>query len=301
VIEDKNWARQLIDYLKAYLWYGVIFSYCRFRGSIGMSEIGKKIRLDRIMNRNTQRTVIIPLDHGVSIGPVAGLLDMKSIVNQIAEGGANAVVEHKGIIGSGYRGFGKDIGLILHLSASTNLGPDPNYKVQVASVEEAIQLGADAVSLHVNIGSETEPEQLATLGRTARDCKQWGMPLIAMMYPRGPKISNPFDMTTVMHVARVGAELGADIIKTNYTGSIDSFKEVVKGCTVPVVMAGGPKANTDKEFCEMVYDSIKAGGAGVAAGRNVFQHENPTKIVRVLVGIVHENLDPETALSKYMK
>ena len=266
-----------------------------------MSEIGKKIRLDRIMNRNTQRTVIIPLDHGVSIGPVAGLLDMRSIVNQIAEGGANAVVEHKGIIGSGYRGFGKDIGLILHLSASTNLGPDPNCKVQVASVEEAIKLGADAVSLHVNIGSETEPEQLVTLGRTARDCEQWGMPLIAMMYPRGPKISNSCDMTTVMHVARVGAELGADIIKTNYTGSIDSFKEVVKGCPVPVVMAGGPKTNTDKEFCEMVYDSIKAGGAGVAAGRNVFQHENPTKIVRVLVGIVHENLDLETALSKYMK
>jgi len=266
-----------------------------------MSEIGKKIRMDRIMNRNTQRTVIIPLDHGVSIGPVAGLLDMKSIVNQVAEGGANAVVEHKGIIGSGYRGFGRDIGLILHLSASTNLGPDPNCKVQVASIKEAIQLGADAVSLHVNIGSETEPEQLATLGRTTRDCKEWGMPLIAMMYPRGPKISNPFDMTTVMHVARVGAELGADIIKTNYTGTIDSFKEVVKGCTVPVVMAGGPKANTDKDFCQMVYDSIKAGGAGVAAGRNVFQHENPTKIVRVLVGIVHENLDPETALSKYMK
>jgi fructose-bisphosphate aldolase / 2-amino-3,7-dideoxy-D-threo-hept-6-ulosonate synthase len=191
--------------------------------------------------------------------------------------------------------------LILHLSASTNLGPDPNCKVQIASVDEAIKLGADAVSLHVNIGSETEAEQLAMLGRTARDCKEWSMPLIAMMYPRGPKISNPFDMTTVMHVARVGAELGADIIKTNYTGSIDSFKEVVRGCTVPVVMAGGPKTNTDKEFCEMVYDSIRAGGAGVAAGRNVFQHENPTKIVRVLCGIVHENLDPETALSKYMQ
>jgi fructose-bisphosphate aldolase/2-amino-3,7-dideoxy-D-threo-hept-6-ulosonate synthase len=271
------------------------------KGSLGMSEIGKKIRLDRIMNRNTQRTVIIPLDHGVSIGPVLGLLDMKKIVNQIAEGGANAVLEHKGIISTGYRGFGKDIGLILHISASTNLGPDPNCKVQVASVEEAIKLGADAVSLHVNIGSDTEAHQLATLGRVARDCKEWGMPLIAMMYPRGPKISDPYDMTTVMHVARVGAELGADIVKTNYTGSIDSFKEVVKGCPVPVVMAGGPKADTDKEFIEMVYGSIKGGGAGVAAGRNVFQHENPTKIVRVLCGIVHENLDPETALSKYMK
>ena len=268
---------------------------------VGMSEIGKRIRLDRIMNRNTQRTVIIPLDHGVSIGPVTGLLDMRTIVNQIAEGGANAVLEHKGIIKAGYRGFGKDIGLILHLSASTSLGPDPNCKVQVASVEEAAKLGADAVSLHINIGSETEADQLATLGRNAKVCEEWGMPLVAMMYPRGPKISNPFDMTLVMHAARVGAELGADIVKTNYTGSIDSFKEVVRGCGVPVVMAGGPKAKTDKEFCEMVYGSIRGGGAGVAAGRNVFQHKDPTKMVRVLCGIVHENMNPETALSNYMK
>ena len=266
-----------------------------------MSEIGKRIRLDRIMDRNTQRTVIIPLDHGVSLGPVAGLQDMKNIVNQIAEGGANAVLEHKGIIKAGYRGFGRDIGLILHLSASTNLGPDPNCKVQVASVEEAIKLGADAVSLHVNIGSETEAEQLETLGRNARVCEEWGVPLVAMIYPRGPKIANPYDKNLVKHAARVGAELGADIIKTNYTGSEESFKEVVDGCGVPVVMAGGPKAKTDKDFCDMVYGCITAGGAGVAAGRNVFQHKNPTKMVRVLCGIVHENLNPETALAKYMK
>jgi fructose-bisphosphate aldolase/2-amino-3,7-dideoxy-D-threo-hept-6-ulosonate synthase len=266
-----------------------------------MSEIGKKIRLDRIMNRNTQRTVLIPLDHGVTIGPVKGLWDMKSIVNKVAEGGANAVLEHKGIIRSGYRGFGLDIGLILHLSASTDLGPDPNTKVQVAEVEEAIKLGADAVSLHVNIGSVTEPQQLSTLGATAKACAEWGIPLLAMMYPRGPKISNQYDVKVVKHVARVGAELGADIVKTNYTGDLESFKEVVKGCPVPVVMAGGPKANTDEEFCKMVYDSIQAGGAGVAAGRNVFQHKNPTKMVQVLCGIVHENLDPKTALSKYMK
>jgi DhnA family fructose-bisphosphate aldolase class Ia len=93
--------------------------------------------------------------------------------------------------------------------------------------------------------------------------------------------------------------LGADIVKTNYTGNVDSFREVVKGCPVPVVMAGGPKAETDREFCEMVYGCIKAGGAGVAAGRNVFQHENPSMIVRVLCGIVHENLSAEESISKY--
>lgn len=266
-----------------------------------MTEIGKRIRLDRIMNRNTRRTVIIPMDHGLTLGPIKGLQDMRTIVNQVAEGGANAVLLHKGIIRAGYRGYGKDIGLIMHLSGSSSLGPDPDNKVLVADVIEAIKFGADAVSVHINVGSKTEPEQLKTLGTVAKICEDWGMPLLAMMYPRGEKIKNQFDVDVVKHAARIGAELGADIVKTNYTGSPETFREVVKGCPVPVVMAGGPKTKTDEEFCQMVYDSVKAGGSGIAAGRNVFQHQKPASMVRVLCGIVHEGLDVKNALEKYMK
>ncbi|MEM2093391.1 MAG: 2-amino-3,7-dideoxy-D-threo-hept-6-ulosonate synthase [Candidatus Bathyarchaeia archaeon] len=266
-----------------------------------MTEIGKRIRLDRIMNRNTRRTVIIPMDHGVTVGPINGLYDMKITVNKVAEGGANAVLLHKGIIRAGYRGYGKDIGLIMHMSGGTVLGPDPNTKVQVADVIEAIKLGADAVSIHINVGSKTEPDQLRLLGKTAKVCDEWGIPLLAMMYPRGEKIKNEYDVEAVKHAARVGAELGADIVKTNYTGNEDTFREVVKSCPVPVVIAGGPKTNTDEEFCRMVYHAVRAGAIGVAAGRNVFQHENPTDMVRVLCGIVHEGLEPEKALEKYMR
>jgi len=266
-----------------------------------MTEVGKRIRIDRIVNRDTRRTVIIPMDHGITVGPIKGLDDMKSIVNQVAEGGANAVLLHKGIIRAGYRGYGRDIGLIMHLSASTALGPDPNAKVQVADVTEALRLGADAISVHVNVGSKTEPEQIEFLGQTAKVCEDWGMPLLAMMYPRGEKIQNEYDVEVVKHAARIGAELGADIVKTNYTGSEDTFRDVVKGCLVPVVMAGGPKTKTDEEFCQMVYSSIRAGGSGVAAGRNVFQHRNPTKMIKVLCGITHEGLDVKAALTKYMK
>jgi len=268
---------------------------------MGMTEIGKRIRLDRIMNRNTRRTVIIPMDHGVTVGPIKGLHDMKSMVNLVAEGGANAVLLHKGIIRAGYRGYGKDIGLIMHMSGGTILGPDPNVKVQVAEVIEAIKLGADAVSIHINVGSKTEPEQLKLLGKTAKICEDWGMPLLAMMYPRGEKIKSEYDFEAVKHAARIGAELGADIVKTNYTGDEETFREVVKSCPVPVVIAGGPKTSTDEDFCRMVYHAIRAGAAGVAAGRNVFQHENPTKMVRVLCGIVHEGLDVKASLEKYMK
>ncbi len=245
--------------------------------------------------------MIVPMDHGITIGPVKGLYDMREIVNHVAEGGANAVLLHKGIITAGYRGYGKDIGLIMHLSGSTSLGPDPNDKVPVAEVEEAIKLGADAVSIHINVGSQTEPQQLMNLGRTAKTCEEWGIPLLAMMYPRGKKIEDQFDVEVVKHAARIGAELGADIVKTNYTGDSDSFREVIRGCPVPVIMAGGPKTETDEEFCKMVSGSIKAGGAGIAAGRNVFQHKHPTKMVKVLCGIVHEDLNVETALQKYMR
>ena len=265
-----------------------------------MTEIGKRIRIERIMSRDTGKTLIIPMDHGLTVGPIKGLQDMKTAVNQVAEGGANAVLLHKGIIRAGYRGHGKDIGLIMHLSGSTVLAPDPDDKVLVADVIEAIKLGADAVSVHINVGSKTEPSQLKVLGEVARTCEEWGMPLLAMMYPRGGKIKNQYDVEVVKHAARIGAELGADVVKTNYTGSEETFREVVKGCPVPVVMAGGPKTETEEEFCRMVYDSICAGGAGAATGRNVFQHESPPKMVRVLCAIVHEGLDVKTAIAKYM-
>ena len=124
------------------------------------------------------------------------------------------------------------------------------------------------------------------------------MPLLAMMYPRGAKVKDQYDVEVVAHAARVGAELGADMIKTNYTGSPDTFKTVVEGCPVPVIIAGGPKVETDEELLTMVSDAISVGGKGVAIGRNVFQHDNPTKIVRAIASIVHEKASVNEALTQ---
>jgi DhnA family fructose-bisphosphate aldolase class Ia len=121
------------------------------------------------------------------------------------------------------------------------------------------------------------------------------MPLLAMMYARGPNIKNEHDPDILAHIARLGAELGADVVKCNYTGDVESFKKVVKGCPVPVVIAGGPKAETDREVLEMVYGAMKAGGKGVSIGRNVFQHDNPTAMVQAIAKIVHENASVEEA------
>ena len=261
-----------------------------------MSYTGKAVRLERIMDRRTKRTIIVPMDHGMSVGPIKGIEDMAHTVDLVAEGGANAVLGHIGLPLFGHRRHGKDIGMILHLSASTSLSPDPNNKVLITPVEDAIRMGADAVSVHINIGAETECNMLQSLGITASRCREWGMPLLAMMYPRGKNINAENSAQYVKIAARAAAETGVDLVKTNYTGDIDSFREVTKGCPVPVLMAGGPRMETTEQILEMVYDSIEGGGSGVAIGRNVFQAEDPTKIVRAIAAIVHERCTVKEAL-----
>jgi predicted phospho-2-dehydro-3-deoxyheptonate aldolase len=260
--------------------------------------VGKRIRMERIMDRNSGKTVIVPMDHGVTLGPMPGLIDMRQTIDALAKGGVNAIVIHKGLVEAGHRRGGKDVGLIVHLSASTSLSPDPSAKVFVCSVEEAIRLGADAVSIHVNIGAGDERSMLHDLGLAAKEASHWGMPLLAMMYTRGPKIKNEYDVKVVKHAARVGAELGADIVKVVYTGSPESFHEVVEGCFVPVVIAGGEKMETDREILEMVKGSVMAGGAGVSIGRNVFQHRDPERIVRVIHKLVHNGFTVEEGLEE---
>ncbi len=249
--------------------------------------IGKEIRMQRIIDRNTGNTVIIPMDHGVTVGPIKGLENMKNTIDKVAEGGTNAILLHKGIVSVGHRTSGRDVGLVIHLSASTCLGPDPNHKVIACSVEEALKLGADAVSIHVNIGADDEAYMLKDMGKISRKCDEWGVPLLAMMYPRGKKIKDEKDVDVVKLAARVGAELGADIVKTNYTGSVKTFKQVVEGCPVPVIIAGGSKGN-ELSTLKMIEDAMQAGAKGVAMGRNSFQHPNPVKFVKAVCEVVHK-------------
>jgi len=258
--------------------------------------LGKGVRLERIFNRNTKRTIIVPMDHGVTVGPIYGLVDFKGTVNRVADGGANAVVMHKGLPRCTHRGYGRDIGLILHLSASTTLSPFPNAKTLVADVEDGLRLGADAVSIHVNLGDESEGRMLEDLGRVTSQAASWGVPVLAMMYGRGPKIEDQYDPETIRHCARVGQELGADVIKVPYSGDIKSFSRVVEACCVPVVIAGGEKMESTRDILQMAHDSIQAGGAGLSVGRNIFQYKDPTKLVQALHGIVHEDWDVEQAM-----
>jgi len=251
-----------------------------------MSSTGKEIRLRRILVGG--RALIVAMDHGVSSGPVSGIEDIRKAVGNVAKGGATGVVLHKGVVRFAQDYFDEKLALILHLSASTSLSEHGDRKVLVTSVEEAISHGADAISVHVNIGGEDDDRMIADLGETATACDRFGMPLLAMMYPRGSNIKNPYDADVVKHVARVGAELGADVVKTLYTGTPETFKEVVRGCPVPVVVAGGPKLDSERAALEMVEGALAGGAAGVSMGRNIFQAKDPIGITRAIARVLFD-------------
>lgn len=257
--------------------------------------IGKTIRLRRIFHQESGKTVIVPMDHGISLGPVKGIADIGATINKVAEGGASAVVIHKGLVPYAGEALGSRLGLIVHISASTKVSPNPDYKVLVAGADEACALGADAVSIHCNIGGDDEDRMIADFGMVSDRCRELGMPLLAMCYPRGRNIKSQFDTDAVKHCARLAAELGADMVKTNYTGSVESFKEVVRGTPIPVVIAGGPKMDDDQAVLQIVHDAMEAGAKGVSIGRNVFQHDDVAFITRAIGNVVFKGMMPQDA------
>jgi len=262
---------------------------CKINAYKEKKMTGKEIRLERIINRNTGKTVIVPMDHGVSSGPITGITNLKEAMSKVAYGGANAVIVHKGIVSQGHRKRGMDMGLIIHLSGDISRGDGPDAEALVCSVEEAIRLGADAVSVHVSIGSNRK-DMLPILGNVAQTATAWGMPLIARISPQDHNAGE------IKHAARVGAELGADIVSVPYTGDPDSFHEVVEGCHVPVIITGGHKMQSDRAILEMAHGAIRAGAAGVSIGRNVFQNEDPSGMVTTLAMIVHDGAEVEVTL-----
>ncbi|ELY89561.1 fructose-bisphosphate aldolase [Natrialba hulunbeirensis JCM 10989] len=257
-----------------------------------MTTAGLTARLNRIGTDDSY--VIIPMDHGLTMGAVQGLKDIESTIDGVTRGGADAVLTQKGIAPRVHDNTnGK--GYIVHLNGSTTIGPDEQDKRLTGTVEEAIRAGADAVSFHINVGSDYEPEQTSQLADVTRKAEQFGIPVLAMAYARGPGVDSE-DPEALGHAVRLAEEVGADIVKTGYSGDAESFQHVVESTRLPVVIAGGSKG-TDRETVEMVRGVMDAGGSGVSMGRSIFQHENPEAITRAVSGVVHDDLSTEDALA----
>lgn len=253
------------------------------------NHFARALRLRRLFRHHPDRLMIVPLDHSISDGPVVPRgSSMDQLAGQLADSGVDAVVVHKGTLRHIRHTRFTAMSLVVHLSASTGHAPDPDAKYLVTGVEEALRLGADAVSVHVNLGSLDERRQISDLGRVAEACDRWNVPLLAMMYPRGPKITDPCDPGLVAHAAILAADLGADLVKTPYVGSVERMAEVTGSCPVPMIVAGGPHRNTEVEIVDFVRDALLGGAAGVAMGRNVFQSPEPRALAGMVAGLVHE-------------
>jgi fructose-bisphosphate aldolase/2-amino-3,7-dideoxy-D-threo-hept-6-ulosonate synthase len=254
-------------------------------------HVGLTARLERISTGG--RYLVVPMDHGVTLGPVKGLVDLEGTVDAITRGGADAVLTQKGVAprvhpnknGKGY---------IVHLNGSTVIGPDSNDKRLTGSVEEALRSGADAVSFHMNVGSNHEPNQLTQLGELTEAAHRYGVPVLAMNYARGRDVDE-HDADNLAHAVRIAEELGADVVKTAYSGDADSFERVCQATRLPVIIAGGSRG-TDQRTIEMVRGAMDGGAAGVSMGRSIFQHDDPEAITRAVSAVVHDDEDAESAL-----
>lgn len=250
------------------------------------ASFARGLRLRRLFRHGDGRLLVVPLDHSVTDGPLRRG-DLNSLLGELCGTGIDAVVLHKGSLRHvDHRSFA-DMSLIVHMSVSTRHAPDPDAKFLVASVEEALRLGADAVSVHVNVGSAQEERQIADMAAVAGECERWNMPLLAMVYLRGPSIADPRAPELLAHAATLAADLGADIVKTDHAGSAERMAAVVASCPIPLIVAGGPRTADESAVLAYVSDALRGGAAGVAMGRNVFQADRPGRMAAAVARVVH--------------
>jgi fructose-bisphosphate aldolase, class I len=243
-------------------------------------------RLDRIF-RSNGRTVIVAMDHGMSL-PVLPDLEMTGEkLKAIAAGGADAVLTSFGIAAR-FQEELNGMALILRLDGGGSALGKNSVCTLLHSVEEALKLGADGVACMGFLGTEIEKETLSNLATLAGRCREWGVPLMAEMLPGGFTSSPEKSAANVALACRIGAELGANIIKTTYVGPKEEFRKVTAGCFAPVVVLGGEATNSHNGLFGAIEDSLDAGAAGVAIGRNVWKSECAESYTRSLIRLVHD-------------
>jgi fructose-bisphosphate aldolase / 2-amino-3,7-dideoxy-D-threo-hept-6-ulosonate synthase len=265
------------------------------------ANVGKAMRLKRVIDADGV-SVICALDHGMTsptfLDPLA---DIVTRTREAVAGGANVIMMSKGMIRMAHDAFAPTTSLALLLSASAGPDGDRPEIVQVADVEEALVLGADAVVLFTALGGDTEPGMVDILASVGRECAALGMPFIAeaefpTTYATVEELKQQYGFEYLRRNVRLCAELGADIVKTNWPGDQESFARCVEAANgVPVVLAGGSRL-ADAELLTRMEQAVAVGAIGCSVGRNIFMHERPEAITRALSRVIRERWPAEKAL-----
>jgi DhnA family fructose-bisphosphate aldolase class Ia len=251
------------------------------------------------MDRRTNRTLIIALDHGIHFGPVSGIENLGETIRKVIEGGPDGL-----LLSPGAAATFSDL-LLGRNAPSVVLRADrysvkPDAMLQIASATGAASLGADALIIFMIAGFEDDNVTFQNIEHVARfgsECKRIGMPLIVEVTAWGSKIpeDEKLDVKYLQPMARQAAELGADLLKIPYPEDMESFRKILRTCPVPCTVLGGPKTEKVRDFLQSIKDAVDAGAAGATVGRNVWAHENPVGMVRALRMIIHENSSVDMA------
>jgi len=255
---------------------------------------GKHMRLNSIL-RGDGRSVIVAVDHGGIAGPIPGLVKPAPLMRACVAGGADAVLTTRGFVRASIEEWAPSTSLILRLTGGFTVLGGRFEEEQISFPETALRYAAAGAVVTVKFGHSREGDFIRQASLVADACEQWNLPLVieAMAWGKDIKCTDP---EGVKLAARAAQEIGADIVKSYYTGDVDSFRDVIEGCPAPVVILGGEKTDDPAQVFAEVYDSLQAGGAGIAIGRNIWQHADPQAVVEAMVGLVHEGWSVKQAL-----
>jgi fructose-bisphosphate aldolase / 2-amino-3,7-dideoxy-D-threo-hept-6-ulosonate synthase len=254
---------------------------------------GKRMRMKRVVDPSGV-SIICALDHGMTSPTfLEPLAEIERRTAEAVAGGANVIMMSKGMIRRAERAFSRETALALLLSASANPAEDRPSVVKIAEVEEALRIGADAVVLFTALSGQTEPDMIRTLAAIGGECERLGMPFIAeaefpTTYARVEDLADTYGFDYLRRNVRLCAELGADIVKTNWPGDGDRMGKLVEATAgVPMVLAGGSQI-PDRELLERMQAAIEVGAIGCSVGRNIFMHDSPEAITRALSRVLRE-------------
>lgn len=261
--------------------------------------LGKEIRLKRLLNKKSGRLLAITMDHPITRGVLPGIGPINEVMGKVVAGKPDAITMHKGIIEKSFAPYADTDVSIIMKATSYAIPYHEAFDTPVADVDEAIRVGADAISVGCILGGPEQAKQLTFLGQITKAAGSAGLPVVAHIYPKGPMVENPFDAKHLAYCVRAGAELGVDIIKTLWSGSADTFKEVVASCPAKVALAGGDMGNDLVSFLTNTRKALDVGVGGVTYGRFVWQHDNPTAVIRALDAMINDDSSVDEAIVVY--